>query len=95
MKRTDLEKIQGKQIAGQMRGSGIPDRFGRDSAAAVDKREQRRRDAEAGLIPFATKLPSALVQQLREKAEADKVPLNELVANLLEAGVSTKAKKKA
>ena len=90
MKRTGLEKLQGKQIAGQMKVAGIPDRFGKASSAPVDKREQRRRDAEAGLIPFATKLPSTLVERLRARAEADGKPLSETVASLLDAALRTK-----
>lgn len=90
MKRTDLEKMQGKQISGQMRNAGIPDRFGKDSTAPVDKREQRRRDAEAGLVPFATKLPMDLITKLREKAEADSVQINDLVADLLAKSLAKK-----
>ncbi len=95
MKRTDLEKMQGKQLTGQMKGAGIPDRFGKASSAPLDKREQRRRDAEAGLIPFAAKLPSALVQRLREKSEAEGVPLNDLLATLLDSALAAKSKKKS
>ncbi|MBL8513456.1 MAG: hypothetical protein JNJ55_05660 [Betaproteobacteria bacterium] len=94
MKRTDLEKLQGKQLTGQMKNAGSPNRFGKDSSTPIDKREQRRRDAEAGLIPFATKLPTALVQRLREKSEADGVSLSEMLAELLVAALDAPAKTK-
>jgi len=51
MKRTELEKASAKKISGNMKLNAIPDRFGKDAGALVDKREQRRRDQELGLIP--------------------------------------------
>jgi hypothetical protein len=95
MKRTDLEKLQGKQLTGRMRSASVPDRFGKDASPSIDKREQRRRDAAAGLIPFATKLPSDLVRQLREEAEREGVPLNAWVGILLGEARAARVKKGA
>lgn len=83
MKKTDLVKNLAKKIDGQMKASGVPGRFGQGSAAVVDKREQRRLDAEAGLVPFACKLPTALVKQLHEHAAGHEGGMNALVAGLL------------
>jgi hypothetical protein len=81
MKKTDLEKIKGKKIAGS--GPGIPDRFGRGSGEAMDRRERRERDREAGLVPFAVKLHSDLVRDIRARAEARGATLDETAAELL------------
>lgn len=56
MKKTDLEKSKAKQIVSSMHHTGIPDRYGHGSGTALDKREQRKRDQAAGLVPFACKL---------------------------------------
>lgn len=52
-------------------------------AEIIDKREQRKRDQELGLIPFACKLPTTLVEQLREKSASHDGGINGLVAELL------------
>lgn len=67
------KKIKSQIEAAPMRGKGDP----------MDKREQRKRDQELGLIPFACKLPSTLVEQLREQAGAHEGGINGLVAKLL------------
>lgn len=83
MKKFDLAKNLGLKISGQMKNGGVPDRFAQGAAQALDKREQRKRDAAAGLVPFACKLPSELAQQLAQRAEAHEGGLNALVAELL------------
>jgi predicted HicB family RNase H-like nuclease len=52
-----------------------------------DRREQRRLDQAAGLIPFAVKLNRDLVAQINALAQSRKVPLNEVVAELLQAAL--------
>lgn len=83
MKKTDLEKLKALKLDANLKGARVPARFGEGSAGVPDKREQRRLDQAAGLIPFATKLNSELVAQLHRLAEERKVPLNELVGALL------------
>lgn len=83
MKKTDLAKNLALKISGQMKSAGVPGRFGQASAEFVDKREQRRRDAAAGLVPFACKLPADLVKQLNERAATHEGGMNALVAELL------------
>ncbi len=83
MKKTDLVKNLAKKLDGRMKSAGVPDRFAQGAAQAVDKREQRRRDAAAGLVPFACKLPAELVKRLHERAAAHEGGINALVAQAL------------
>ena len=88
MKKTDLYKNQGLKIAGQMKQAGIPGRFGGEASAVPDRREQRKLDQAQGLVPFAVKLNSELVQQIQALAQTRQMGLNELVAELLKKGLA-------
>ena len=81
MKKTDLEKAKAKKLAGRLAAGAS--RFGAGAAQLPDRREQRRRDAAAGLVPFACKLPQPLVDRLAERAAAHEGGMNALVAALL------------
>ena len=83
MKKSDLDKMMAKKVGGQMKSAGIPGRFGQGAGEVVDRREQRRADAAAGLVPFACKLPGDLAATLREKSSAHAGGLNGLVEELL------------
>ncbi len=83
MKKSDLDKMMAKKVGGQMKAAGVAGRFGQGVADVVDRREQRRADAAAGLVPFACKLPADLAAKLREKSAAHDGGLNGLVADLL------------
>lgn len=83
LKKFDLAKNLGLKIEGQRRAAAVPGRFGEAAAALPDKREQRRRDAAAGLVPFACKLPAELATTLRERAADHPEGLNGVVAELL------------
>ena len=87
MKRADLEKQLGKKIAGRMQQEPQTDRYGAASAGVGDKREQRERDKAAGLVPFAVKLPQALVSKLQSLAIERNVSLNDVTAELLGASL--------
>ena len=54
------------------------------TAPAVDRREQRKRDQAAGLVPFAVKLHGDLVKRIHALAQARKVGVSEVVGELLE-----------
>lgn len=82
MKKTDLEKNKGLKINAQLKQAGTPDRFG--GAAVPDRREQRKLDQAAGLVPFAVKLNGELVKQLHALAQTRGIGMNELVAELLQ-----------
>jgi hypothetical protein len=83
MKKSDLDKQLGKKVGGQMKVAGASGRFGQGSADVVDRREQRRIDAAAGLVPFACKLPADLASRLREQSAGREDGINGLVAELL------------
>ena len=88
MKKADLEKLKGRKIVA---GSGTTnDRFGKGAGEVVDKREQRVRDREQGLVPFAVKLHEDLVRDLHAAAQKRAVGLNELTAELLRKGLAAK-----
>lgn len=87
MKKTDLEKNKALKLMGDLKHAGTPARFGAASAPAVDRREQRKLDQAQGLVPFAVKLKQSLVDALRARAEEQGRPINELVDELLQAGL--------
>jgi len=84
MKKSDLDKQLGQKIGGRMKATAIPTRFAQGAADAPDRREQRRRDAEAGLVAFACKLPMPIVERLRERSTGHPGGINGLLAELLE-----------
>jgi hypothetical protein len=88
MKKTDLEKALAKKIAGRVGSPGVAQRFGAGAADLPDRREQRRLDAAAGLVPFACKLPQPLLKQLADRAATHEGGLNALVAQLIEKGLA-------
>jgi hypothetical protein len=88
MKKADLEKQMGKKITGS--GFGSSDRYGKGSAVPMDKREQRERDRELGLVPFAVKLHGDLVKELHDLAQKREVGLSELTAEILKKGLKAK-----
>ena len=90
MKKTDLEKLKGTKISSNMKLSSIPDRFGKDAANLPDKREQRKRDQEAGLVPFAVKLHGDLINQIRALADKDQKSLSDVTAELLTKALAKK-----
>ncbi|WP_088287239.1 hypothetical protein [Ideonella sp. A 288] len=81
MKKTDLARRLEQKLEGARKGASVPGRFA--ATALPDRREQRRIDAAAGLVPFACKLPAELTDTLRERAAAHDGGINGLVAELL------------
>jgi hypothetical protein len=88
MKKAELEKSKGLKLVGQMHKAPIPGRFAEGAAALPDRREQRKLDQAAGLVPYAVKLTADLVRQLREMAERDGGNINELTERLIKAGLA-------
>ena len=87
MKKTGMAKSDAKKLMGQMVAPGVAG-FGNSGITTVDRREQRKLDQAAGLVPFAVKLNGDLVQQLHAQAKERDVDLNELVAGLLAKGLA-------
>lgn len=81
MKRTELEKRQGLQIANAQRRAGNP--YGPAAQGAEDRKARRERERAAGLVPFAAKLPKDLVAQLQARAQAEGRDVDGLAAELL------------
>ena len=88
MKKTDLVRNLAARLEGQMKGAGVPGRFGQGATGVADKREQRRIDSAAGLVPFACKLPAELVKRLNERAAAHEGGVNALVAEALQKSLA-------
>lgn len=87
VKRTELAKIKGLALDERLKKGGTPDRFGRESGTALDRREQRERDRAQGLVPFAVKLNGELVKRIQARAQKSGQGLNETVAELFEKGL--------
>ena len=88
MKKTDIEKHKATKLREGVQKAPVPARFGVVSTAVPDRREQRRLDHAAGLVPFACKLKDELVQRLRALAEQEGGDLNALTERLIRAGLS-------
>ena len=88
MKKSDLDKQLARKIGGQMKVAGAAGRFGQGASEVVDRREQRRLDAAAGLVPFACKLPAELVKQLNDRAAGHEGGVNALVAEALKKNLA-------
>lgn len=84
MKKAQLERLNAARLQDTLRKSAPPDRYAQ-GAHVLSRREQRERDRAQGLVPFAVKLPDALVKRIHERAGAK--PLNEIVAELIERGL--------
>ena len=84
MKLTDLEKAKGLKINSKMSQTKTPGRFAAQAHVAVDRREQRKRDQAAGLVPFAVKLDAELVKHIQQLAGERDGNINEVVAELLD-----------
>lgn len=82
MNKFDLQKNQALKLASQLKQAGTPDRFGAASQTA-NRREQRKRDQAAGLVPFPLKLSQDQADRLRALAAERGVSTHELVAEAL------------
>ena len=81
MKKTGLAKSDAKKLMGQV--ASRPGGNVNAPAATVDRREQRRLDQAAGLVPFAVKINGELVKQLQARAQESGADINTLVGDLL------------
>ncbi len=93
MKLTDLHKNAALKAEASVRHGGVSDRYGKGASHVPDRKEQRKLDAAAGLVPFACKLHGDLVKQLRDRAEAAGEDINQTVDALLRAALAAPADK--
>lgn len=89
MKPADLQKLKGKTIEVRQ-GPGGSDRYGKGSGEVADRKEQRRRDQEAGLVPFAVKLHQDLVKEIQALAQKRGTGLNEVADEVIRKGLKAK-----
>jgi len=90
MKKTGMAKSDAKKLMGKMvapGAAGIGNAANADTAP-IDRREQRKRDQALGLVPFAVKLNSDLIQQLTTLAKERDTDLNTVVAEVLAKGLA-------
>jgi hypothetical protein len=85
MRKTDLAKNDAKKLMSKMAVQGAE--FGK-AVVAVDRREQRRLDQAAGLVPFATKLNAELVAQLNALAKEQGSDVGTVVTTLLKKALA-------
>ncbi|APX77255.1 hypothetical protein QEP16_25845 [Achromobacter insolitus] len=83
MNKFDLQKNQALKLAGQLKQAATPDRFG-TASQVLDRREQRKLDQAAGLVPFPLKLSQAHADKLRALAAERGVSTNDIVAEVLQ-----------
>ncbi|MGY6268586.1 hypothetical protein ACXIUT_02765 [Achromobacter denitrificans] len=86
MNKFDLQKNQALKLAGQLRQAGTPDRYG-SASHGLDRREQRKQDQAAGLVPFPLKLSQADADRLRAVAAERGVSTNDIVAEALRSAL--------
>lgn len=88
LKKADLEKNKASKLMDQMRHPGSQGRFGQAAAPVLDRREQRKLDQAAGLVPFAVKLNEDLVRQIKALAAKGGVTENDIVDQVVRAGLT-------
>lgn len=79
----ELQKYNAMKLVNQMKNAGTKGHPG-GTVKPVDRREQRRIDQAAGLVPFAVKLNGELVKQIHGLATERKTTVSEIVAELLQ-----------
>jgi hypothetical protein len=90
MKRTDLEKSIGSKINSKIERNSESGPFNKDGIKPIDKREQRKLDQAKGLVPFAVKINSELVEKIQNIAVEEQTSVNEVVAELLKRGLENR-----
>lgn len=83
MKPAELQKYNAMKLVNQMKNAGTHGHPG-GIIKPVDRREQRRLDQAAGLVPFAVKLKGDLIKQIHALAAERKTGASEIVAELLQ-----------
>lgn len=83
MKPAELQKYNAMKLVNRMKNAGAHGNPA-GSVKPVDRREQRRLDQAAGLVPFAVKLNGELIKQINTLAAERKTGVNEVVAELLQ-----------
>lgn len=83
MKPAELQKYNAMKLVNRMKNAGTHGNHG-GTVKPADRRERRRLDQAAGLVPFAVKLNGELIRQINALATERKTGINEIVAELLQ-----------
>jgi hypothetical protein len=75
----ELAKRTGLKINLQNKNAGIPTRFAQGVSEETLRKEQRKRDAAAGLVPFACKLPMDVISAVNARAAQDGAEVSAVV----------------
>lgn len=88
MKKTDLEKNKALKLNNAMKQANS-ERFGKSAAEPkLDRREQRKLDQAQGLVPFACKLNSELVDELKTRAAEHPEGMTGLLQEVIKRGLA-------
>jgi hypothetical protein len=89
MKKTDLEKNKALKLGNAMKQAAA-NRGGKNVATEpkADRREQRKIDQAQGLVPFACKLNTELVSELKTRAATHPDGLNGLLDEVIRRGLA-------
>jgi hypothetical protein len=85
-KKTDLERLKAASITDRLRKAAPPARYAGESRI-MSRKEQRSRERAQGLVPFAVKLDQHLVKKLHSLAQERRIPLDQVVGEVLEKGL--------
>lgn len=84
MKKSDMAKSLAKKVAGKLKSTGTPQRFGGGSAIAAAKPEKSPAAAQTKAVPVSFRLPADLARRLRERAVAHPGGMGGAVAEAVE-----------
>lgn len=82
MNKFQLERVKAYKIVSELKQSSVAGRQG--DAQSIDRREQRKLDQAAGLVPFPLKISQSQADSLRALAQERGVSTNDIVAELLQ-----------
>ncbi|APA86348.1 hypothetical protein BJG93_13750 [Paraburkholderia sprentiae WSM5005] len=88
MKKTDLEKNKALKLGNAMKHAAASHGKGVATEPKLDRREQRKLDQAQGLVPFACKLNSGLVEELKTRAATHPDGLNGLLDEVIRRGLA-------
>ncbi|HEX3380353.1 MAG TPA: hypothetical protein VHU21_11210 [Paraburkholderia sp.] len=88
MKKPDLEKNKALKLGNAMKQAASSRGKAVATEPKVDRREQRKLDQAQGLVAFACKLNSELVEELKTRAATHPDGLNGLLDEVIRRGLA-------
>lgn len=83
LKSTDMAKNMAKKLDRSLKSESLPDRFGQASKVSVSKRERAADIPASKLVSVNYRLPSDLLNRLRDYASTNEGGINQVVATAL------------